>query len=448
MTTNAITTAYLAEISRQGMRANELLDAAKRSFDVSATSYFGRFMTRPVFLDHAEFAGLRHDISFLHSALTDLPRRLFGGDIAAFGRAVGLTEAQVAAVARSRDDAPTHVGRADFYRDETGFRVLEVNMGSTTGGMDNAHFNRAVLTHPLVAEFATAHKLSFIDSMAVLADTMRAECQIPAGSRPLVAAADWPESFPSIESLLTYSATYLSSFGMDVIACHLGQLSFRDGRVWLDGRPVDIVYRVFMIEDLLHPDGPGLINPVLDAVERGEVKIFTPMDADLYGSKGALALLSDEANRHRYDAGELAHLDRILPWTRMVRPGHVTVDDERVDLGEYAFARREELILKPTAMHGGIGVVPGWLTEPDDWNRQLTAAMGGPFVLQRRIRPSDELFPTDGEPEPWVVTWGVFMAMDGYNGLLARGSTDPGGGVINMATGASATCCFHQAEQE
>src|SRR5205809_422668 len=89
MTTNAITTAYLAEVSRQGMHANELLDAAKRSFDVSATSYFGRMMTRPVFLDHAEFAALRHDISFLHSVLTDLPRRLFGGDIAAFGRAVG-----------------------------------------------------------------------------------------------------------------------------------------------------------------------------------------------------------------------------------------------------------------------------------------------------------------------------------------------------------------------
>src|SRR5437870_13558506 len=151
MTTNAITTAYLAEISRQGMRANELLDAAKRSFDVSATSYFGRFMTRPVFLDHAEFAGLRHDISFLHSALTDLPRRLFGGDIAAFGRAVGLTEAQVAAVARSRDDPPTHVGRADFYRDETGFRVREVHVGRTSGGLDSAHCHRAVRDQSLWA---------------------------------------------------------------------------------------------------------------------------------------------------------------------------------------------------------------------------------------------------------------------------------------------------------
>src|SRR5208282_1814678 len=109
------------------------------------------------------------------------------------------------------------------------------------------------------------------------------------------------------------------------------------------------------------PDGPALIDPVLRAAERGEVIIFAPMDAELYGSKGALALLSDEANRHLYDDAELASMDRILPWTRMVRPGPVTVNSEQADLTEYAIAQRDELILKPTLLHGGTGVVPGWL---------------------------------------------------------------------------------------
>jgi hypothetical protein len=30
---------------------------------------------------------------------------------------------------------------------------------------------------------------------------------------------------------------------------------------------------------------------------------------------------------------------------------------------DYAMAEQQELILKPTLLHGGAGVVPGWLTE-------------------------------------------------------------------------------------
>ncbi len=107
---------------------------------------------------------------------------------------------------------------------------------------------------------------------------------------------------------------------------------------------------LYLKEDLLHPDGPRLIDPILRAAERGEVRIFTPMDSELFASKGALALLSDEANRHLCTAAELASLDRLLPWTKIVRSGSVTVDGERADLLEYAAVQRENLILKPTAM--------------------------------------------------------------------------------------------------
>ena len=108
--------------------------------------------------------------------------------------------------------------------------------------------------------------------------------------------------------------------------------------MWLGERAVDIVSRMFLIEDLLEsPDAPALMNPVLDAAARGEVALFTPMDTEVYASKGALAMLSDERNRRPVRADQLASLDRLLPWTRMVRPGPVTLEDgRRVDLVEYA----------------------------------------------------------------------------------------------------------------
>jgi len=59
--------------------------------------------------------------------------------------------------------------------------------------------------------------------------------------------------------------------------------------------------------------------PLMAAVERGTVCLVSRLDADLHGNKGMLALLSDDRHRDRFDASELALLDRFLPWTRLAR---------------------------------------------------------------------------------------------------------------------------------
>ena len=142
-------------------------------------------------------------------------------------------------------------------------------------------------------------------------------------------------------------------------------------------------------------------------------------------------MLSDEANRHLLGAAELASLDRILPWTRMVRDGCVTVDGETVDFREYAAGQRKNLVLKPTMMHGGLGVVLGWTVDDEEWGRHIAAAVDGPYVLQRRIRAEPEPFPVGEGVQPMLLNWGVFTVSRGYGGAIVRGSTD-------------LTCCFHE----
>lgn len=443
MTRNALTELYLRE--SDGQQPDELVRLARSQVDLAATMYQDKCLSRPVLLSADEHAVLANDLVNLHAALTGLPDRLFGGELTAFAKAVGMTDTQVTGIMRGRGDAPTRLGRADLYHDGSAFRLLELNMGSTVGGLDNAILNRAVSANPFVADFTARHRLAFPDTMAELAHTLLTECKVPSGERPLIVAADWPDSFATLEPRLRYSAAQLAPLGVDIVPCHLGQLSIKDGLVYLDGRKVDLLYRIFMVEDLLDPRAPELIDPVLQAAERGAVRIFTPMDSELYGSKGALAMLSDEENRGLFGAEELESLDRILPWTRMVRPGDVTVAGERVELREYALAQREELILKPTLLHGGSGVRPGWLTEPGDWESSVDAAMGEPFVLQQRIRPEPEPFRTEDGVLPHVLNWGVFLCARGYGGAIARGTTDLDGGLVNVASGSTATCCFHEA---
>jgi len=439
MTGTALTEEYLTGFTASGVCAGDIL-AGVRACTVD-TGFLGRSLSRPSFLDHAAVARLGSDLDQLHTALTGLPDRLFAGDMAAFALAVGATDSQAEIVLRGRASTPSRMGRADFYLDDSGFRLLEINWGGALGGLDSAILNREMLRQPFVGDFVRRHQLGYVDPMVELVHTLFTECKIPTGSTPVVALTDWPQSYQTLEPRLRKNVAAYAEFGIEALPCHVGQLRYADGRVWLDDRAIDVVYRLFLMEDLLEDDGPRLIEPVLRAAERGEVAIFSPMDADLYGSKGALALLSDESHRQLYPPPMLASLDRILPWTRMIRPGPVTVNGSTVELADHAVAEQRELIIKPTLMHGGAGIVAGWLTEPAVWRRRLAEAMEQPYVLQRRIHAIPERFPTDTATEEWTLTWGAFMAARGYGGMYVRGSRDPDA-TVNMASGATGTCCF------
>jgi hypothetical protein len=322
-------------------------------------------------------------------------------------------------------------------------------MGSALGGMDVPDMARLLLEHPVLAEFAQTNGLTFVDTLQEQVNNIFIEGGFEPGSRPTLVIADWPSSYESLEPYMRLYVERWNEMGLDAHQCHVGQLSVHDERVWLGDRPIDVIYRLFMIEDMLeYPDAPALMDPVLDAAERGWVKIFTPMDSNLFGSKGALAMLSDEENRKLFEPDELASLDRILPWTRMVRSGPVTIEDgSRVDLLGYVLTHQDDLALKPTLMHGGTGVLLGWRkdTTPETWEEQVRAALDGPYVIQRRIRPVPELFPgaSAGEVDPWIVAWGVFTVQAGYGGVFARAiRVESDVEIINLSTGAHSGTCL------
>ena len=453
MNRNELTALYLDEIKRRGISADELTSTAPQSVGLQSF-YGGRYLPRPVFLSADELDELSTDLLRFRDALTSLPDTLYGGDLAAFARAVGMTEVQVSAVLRSRGRfGVTKQSRIDLYLDESGFKILEVNMGSAIGGVDASDMCEALLDQPVLAEFAKTHRLGFVDTMQEQVNDMFVESGFERGGpRPVMATVDWPSSFETLGPYMEHFDERLTAMGIDAFPCHIGQLEVRDGGVWLDGRRIDIIQRLFMLEDLLeYPDAPALMDPILEAAARGEVQIFTPLDSEMFASKAALAMLSDEANRSKFDADTLASMDRVLPWTRMVRTGPVTLETgEQVDFLDYVLANRHDLVLKPTKLHGGEGVLLGWRDDTSDqlWEERVRAAIDEPWIVQRRIRPVSELFPvpgSDADPIPWVVNWGVFTVVNGYGGTFTRAMrVDADAEIIGLFRGAYVGCALHE----
>jgi len=438
---NGITRRYLEQVapgppSWPALAGSRPLDAA----------YQGRFLSRPAFLDAEEILRLDADLNQLYDLLVSVPGRLFGGDVRRYAAAVGMNAAQIEAILRLGTEWPVRVGRADLYREPDGFKLLEFNLSTALGGLENGEINKAMLDSPALADFVARERLAYHDTLAGVARTLlRAGAHSQAEARPVVAIIDAPASFAHYERRWRELAVLLSGHGVDAFACHAGEVTTEGGHLVADGRVIDVVYRYFILEDLL----PGvceleLFEPILRAHERGTVTVFAPLDTELYGNKQALALLSDDRCQDALGAAERALVDRLLPWTRVLRDCRTTAGAGEVDLLAYCREHRADLVLKPTLLHGGDGVRPGWRLSDDDWREALGEALGQGHVVQRRVRPCTEPFfdESAGTDADTVLTWGVFLDDAGYDGAYVRGCHDPDVGVVSMGAGARVGCCF------
>ena len=299
-----------------------------------------------------------------------------------------------------------------------------------------------MLAHSALAEFVAEHGLRYVNTLRAMIDTLLAEHRIPAGSGPTIALLDSPSSFPTFAPRLHEMVALLADMGVEAVAGHYGQLARRDGRTELAGRPVQAVLRYTLVEEVDTPELATMMESVA-------VPVTSRLDAELYGNKGALAMLTDDRYRDSFSSDERSFVRRILPWTRPFRACGTDPGGTITDLAAYARARQEELILKPTNLHGGHGIVPGWRVDPAEWSAAVDSAVDGPYVLQQRVRPMPEPFDDGGTRQDLYLNWGVFLvdpavsgSTDGYGGCIVRGTTDPNVGIVSMGSGARVGCCF------
>jgi hypothetical protein len=428
---NELTRALLAGA---GGASGERLRAEAMREPGLVAKYGDRFMSRPVLLDAAETARLTADLNTLFDLLVDLPRRSADGDLRAYGRLLGLSPAYVELVLRTGTDRPVMLGRADMHHADGGFRLLEYNLSSSVGGIDGEAIAAAAMRVPAIGDFAATHGLSFVDTTGRILDLLRD--RVGPGS-PSVALMDWPTSYRTAAPSLWAYAGILSKAGFPTIACHAGQARWSDGRLTVHNRPVDVVYRVFTLHEMMRGTEPmEVADPLLRAVDAGAVDLFLPFDTELYSNKAALALLTDDL----LSPAEKAVVDRILPWTR-------SLDrlSDRDDVLDHARARRADLVLKPALGSAGRGIVPGWTTTDADWSTAVRGAVGNGFVLQERIRPGAETFVDDGRATPWWLKWGIVTVDRRYAGTLVQGTRNPEAGVTNRAAADGVAGALHEA---
>ncbi|GAB3227401.1 hypothetical protein GCM10027447_18470 [Glycomyces halotolerans] len=440
---NPLTREFLDE-SRGPARA---VDSNRPPFDRFRSWFTRPLLGRPALLEADEVRRLDHDLPLLLSALQSLPERLFDGDRAAFAEHLGWTGPALPELLRRLSGPAVPLGRADLVRSPDGFKTVEFNTSSSLGSFEFGELCRATLQDPDFAEFSERAGLDYLDPLRSMVDTLLEAGGRRPSDRPVIALVKWVTSPVAVDPSLFVDL--MADLGFDLVTCRVDQLEYRGGALRCGGRRIDVLYRAFLLKTAAaDPRAAQILEPVSRAVADGAIDLFSPLDADLYGTKSCLAMLSDPRHRDVFTAAEREAIDRTLPWTRRLADAVADVDGEAEPLLDHVAANRTELVLKPSIGHAGQGVVAGWLTDRDQWEADIrAAAAAGDHVVQRRARSVAERFYSPADPDTpahYLLHWGLFVTGAGFSGGFVKGLPDRGQDVRFLGDGSHVGCVFHQ----
>jgi uncharacterized circularly permuted ATP-grasp superfamily protein len=257
-----------------------------------------------------------------------------------------------------------------FFADEV--RFVEYNAESPAGMAYSDNLAQVFAGLPVMKAFRKQFRGRFLPTRArQLKAMLRAFHQWSKGSRPTIAIVDW-EGLPTAPEFEMFKA-FFEDAGVKTLICDPRALEFRRGKLYAQGKAVNLVYRRVLTSELLaHGDDTTSLR---DAYLAGAVVVINSFRAKLLHKKMSLALLSDERYARLYTPAQRAAIRRHIPWTRRVRP----------ELAEDIARRRQTLVLKPNDEYGGKGVVLGWTVEQAEWEKAIEVAATQSYVVQEAV---------------------------------------------------------------
>ncbi|HZW13462.1 MAG TPA: hypothetical protein VFF81_09760 [Noviherbaspirillum sp.] len=265
----------------------------------------------------------------------------------------------------------------DFHLGENGPQLIEINTNAG-GALLNTALARA--QQACCAEMEALYQATGDLSQAewTFWSMFAEEWRLQRGSAPLsrIAIVDDAPTEQYLYPEFQLFVRLFERFGIEAVVADARTLEWRDGRLWHQDLPIDMVYnRVtdFYLQDASH-------DALRCAYEAGAVVVTPhPHAHALYADKRNLAMLTDAALLEQLgvDADTRAILQAGVPRTELVTPEHA--DD--------LWTRRRHLFFKPSHGFGSKAAYRGDKLTRRVWEE----IVAGNYVAQALVPPSVRL---------------------------------------------------------
>ena len=331
---------------------------------------------------------------------------------------------------------PSPVSRLDaFFAGDDGLRFTEYNAETPAGPSFNDTLTEIFFALPVMRKFVRRWDVRPLPARHNVLHALLSAYEAWSGTRalPRIAVLDWLDVPTRRE--FTLFQEYAERQGVHCIVADPRQAELRGGKLFLDGAPVDLIYKRVLISELV--ERGGVDHPVVRAVRSRGVCMVNPFACKILHKKASLAVLTDERNAALFTPQERDAIASHVPWTRVVEERRTLHHGSSIDLVPFIVEHKDQLVLKPNDEYGGKGIVLGWDVDDGAWAEALRTALREPYIVQERVALPSEPYPSfvDGrlvvadrmlDTAPYVV-YGQYV-----DGCLTRLST---AALLNVTAG-------------
>lgn len=327
--------------------------------------------------------------------------------------------------------------RLDAYLTETDFQFLEYNAENPAGIADQMQLEKVLFDLPHMKEFLSKYEHWTPKPHERLLQSLLTVYREWGGENehPQIAIVDW--AGVSTASEFEVLKRYFESAGYQTAIVDPRVLEY-DGDLLKAGRfRIDVLYKRVIIHEFLEKCDEH--HPLSRAYADGKICMANSFRTKVAHKKAGFAVLSDPQYGGLFTADELAVIRRHIPWTRVVRRGKTSFRDSQRELVDILKTERARLVLKPNDDYGGHGVIIGWETDPDTWDRTIVYALEHSYVVQERVAVKKVVIPmfTDRvESEEMFVDFNPFLFHNNVEGGLVRLSASS---LCNVSSGGGQT---------
>ncbi len=327
--------------------------------------------------------------------------------------------------------------RLDTFVAGDEFKFLEYNAETPAGVGDQMQLEKVLNKIPLTKEFLEKNKNWGPKPHQKLLQSLFTSYREFGGqkSKPNIAIVDWEGV--STEAEFYILKDYFESMGFPTIILDPSEIEYDGERLNAGTFAIDIIYKRVLIHELLEKVDQS--HPIIQSYIDGNLCIANNFRVKIPHKKMSFAILTDEKYANIFNREQLVIIKKHIPWTRKVEDTKTKFQENEIDLLEYLKKNRKNFLLKPNDDYGGKGIVLGWETSQEIWEKSIDEALKDSFIVQEKVAIEKKEFPVFDEKvrmENLLVDFDPFLFQNKVEGGMVRLSSSS---LVNVTQGGGQT---------
>ena len=333
--------------------------------------------------------------------------------------------------------------RLDLTLTDDGFKVLEINMGSSIGGMEFQNFEPMIRKlHPLLMapesmnRFVTKPTQSLYLQFVVQHIFQYVSKTLSEMNILLVGYGEENAQNRKVKAFFNELLTKeLSKTGVRG-KVHMGTiagLKLTKNDLVYNNKPM---HAVLMLNYAPNDISPDLFRAFL----MNRVYFPDHLGTFLLADKRNLCLLRELAEQKQFEEKHNAMILKYVPWTEIVSDKKVTYNGKEYSLPALLKEQKDQFVIKIAMGLQGKDVFIGKFMSQEEWNNAIAQSLQTQNFIAQEFSDSKNFLAPDqsNQWKPHKLVWGAFGFGDLYGGAWVRMApvTQDQTGVINSAAGA------------